>query len=652
MNRSFGISILAAMTLLSGCTLFQSAQESSREETVIGSIAGEPVTFGELEIQYNKSSNLAQEDDQGLVDFLDLYMDYRLKLAVARDAGYLQDPEILSELEQYERQSAYPYWIERHVRDQLLEELYERSDELVHAQHILIGLSENASASDTAQAYNQLMEARERYLSGEEDFMALSSEYSTQQQGQSMGGDLGFFGAGWAVKAFEDAAYALQPGEVSKPVRSRFGYHLILVKDRVEKGPNKRFSHAFFMTRGVPDPVDTVFARAWEAYEELEQGEEWFEVVKNHSQDEQSRLSGGTIGWVDYGMYEQDFTRKLMELDSVGSYTEPFQSVYGIHIVKLDSVYHPGEEEIREELRQTLDQLPRMRENERAVLDHAARIGNARFHRENLAAFEDFARNNFRGDFAEIEFPDSLLDATVFSFHDRSWTGADYREWLIPVIEEQTSPQYHHRLARDFRDHTIDSELAALTRDHFPEFADLSHDYLTGLAVFRVNEDSIWTYAQQDTARLREIFEASPEDYHFDTRYRYVRFSARADTTLDRVRSLVESGEPVDSIRGEFTNVVMRRDVINRIDEEPYSWLAGLDEGEFSPYFEYRRRQTTMYLEEILEARPMTFEEAYNKLVTDYQPIREKEWLEKMRDRYRVRVYPDVVQALQQQHHD
>ncbi len=632
------------MTLLSGCTLFQSAQESSREETVIGSIAGEPVTFGELEIQYNKSSNLAQEDDQGLVDFLDLYMDYRLKLAVARDAGYLQDPEILSELEQYERQSAYPYWIERHVRDQLLEELYERSDELVHAQHILIGLSENASASDTAQAYNQLMEARERYLSGEEDFMALSSEYSTQQQGQSMGGDLGFFGAGWAVKAFEDAAYALQPGEVSKPVRSRFGYHLILVKDR--------FSHAFFMTRGVPDPVDTVFARAWEAYEELEQGEEWFEVVKNHSQDEQSRLSGGTIGWVDYGMYEQDFTRKLMELDSVGSYTEPFQSVYGIHIVKLDSVYHPGEEEIREELRQTLDQLPRMRENERAVLDHAARIGNARFHRENLAAFEDFARNNFRGDFAEIEFPDSLLDATVFSFHDRSWTGADYREWLIPVIEEQTSPQYHHRLARDFRDHTIDSELAALTRDHFPEFADLSHDYLTGLAVFRVNEDSIWTYAQQDTARLREIFEASPEDYHFDTRYRYVRFSARADTTLDRVRSLVESGEPVDSIRGEFSNVVMRRDVIDRIDEEPYSWLAGLDEGEFSPYFEYRRRQTTMYLEEILEARPMTFEEAYNKLVTDYQPIREKEWLEKMRDRYRVRVYPDVVQALQQQHHD
>ena len=652
MNRIIGLSVLATLIFVSGCTLFQSSQAPSPEETIVGRIAGEPVTFGELKQQYNKSHTLASEDDQGIVEFADLYMDFRLKLAIARDAGYMQDPEILSELEQYERQSAYPYWLERHIRDHLLDELYERSRELVHARHILIAVSENASPADTADAYNRLMEARERFLSGETDFMTLSNEYSTHQRGQSMGGDLGFFSAGWAVKPFEDAAYALEPGEVSKPVRSQFGYHLIHVKDRVETGPNKRFSHIFLMTRGVSEPLDSIFARAWQAHEELEGGEKWFDVVEQYSQDEQSRLSGGTIGWVSYGMYEQDFTRKVMEMDEVGAYSEPFQSVYGIHIIRLDSIYQPTPAEIREELSQTLNQLPRMRDNERAVLDNAARIGQARFHREHLAAFEDHTREHFRGNIAQIDYPASLLEKTVLSFNDKYWSAGDYLTWLKPVIEEQTNPQYHHRFAEQFRDHVIDSELVTLTRSHFPEFAELSNDYLTGLAVFRVNEDSIWTYAQQDTARLRQMFEANPDDYHFDTRYRYVRISARADTTLDRVRSLVEAGEPVDSIRGEFTNVVMRRDVINRIDNEPYNMLKGLNEGEFSPYFEYRRRQTTMLLEEILEARPMTFEEAYNKLVTDYQSIRETEWLEQMRRQYRVTYYPEVVQALQQRQND
>ncbi len=646
MNRSIGMSALLALIFVSGCTIFQSSQAPSKEETIIGKIADEPVTYRELKTQFDKSSGLTTDDDQGLDEFADLYMDYRLKLAVANDAGYMQDPEILSELEQYERQSAYPYWLERHIREQMLEELYERSKELIHAQHILINVAENASPADTAQAYNRLMEAREKFLGGEEDFMTLSNEYSSQQRGQSMGGDLGFFSAGWAVKPFEDAAYALAPGEVSNPVRTQFGYHLIHVKDRVETGPNKHFSHIFFMTRGVSEPVDTVFARAWEAHEELESGKPWFDVVENHSQDEQTRLTGGTIGWINYGMYEQEFTRTLMEIEEAGSYSEPFQSVYGIHIMKLDSVYQPTEQETREELSQTLNQLPRMRDNERAVLDNAARIGNARFHRENLARFEDFARDNYRGSISDIDFPDNLLENTVISFNNRSWTANDYLEWLKPVIEEETNPQYHHRFASDFLDYAIDSELVALTRDRFPEFAELSRDYLTGLAVFRVNEDSIWTYAQQDTARLKELFEANPDNYHFDTRYRYVRFSARADSTLDRVRSLVDAGEPVDSIRNEFTNVVMRRDVINRIESEPYSWLEGLSEGEFSPHFEYRRRQTTMYLEEILEARPMTFEEAYNKLVTDYQSIREEEWLDQMRNQYRVRFYPEVLHAL------
>ena len=644
MHRSPGLIAVATFIFLYGCALFEPSKQPSEQPVIIGKIADEPVTLAELKNQFHKSSSLTADsgDDQALSDFLPLYMDYRLKLAIARDAGYMDDPAILSELSEYERQSAYPFWIERHIRDKLLDEIVERAGEHIHAQHILIELPEEAPPGDTLYAWNRLMEARVRFTEGE-DFMKLSNEISSQRRGQSMGGDLGYFTAGWAVKPFEDAAYNTPVGEVSMPFRTQFGYHIVHVRDRRPTGPNKRFSHIFFLTRGTSQPVDSILVTAQKAYRELQEGKEWFSVVEAYSQDEQSRLSGGGIGWIRYGMYDPAFTDSIMQIEKPGQFTRPFESVYGVHIVKLDSIYQPSHEEIREEMSARLAQLPRMRDNERAVLDHAARTGEARFHRENLARFEEVLREELQPGLRAADLPEELLTKPVFSFHGQQYRAADYLEWLLEQLEQEEEPLYHHAMSGRYRDAVIDSELISLTRSRFPEFSELSRDYLTGLSVFRVNEDSIWTYAQQDTARLREIFENNTNDYRFDTRYRYIRFSARADSTLDQVRERIESGELIDSIRQDFSNVVMRRDIITNLNEEPYSNLKDLEAGQFSPYFEYRRRQTTLLLEEILEARPMTFEEAFNKLVTDYQMIREKEWIEAMRKKYRVEIYPEVL---------
>ncbi len=644
MDRNLGIGVLVALFLVSGCTLFQFSQEPDHEDVIVGKIGEEPVTQRQLVAQYNKSNPVMMETDeeQGLEDFLPLYMDYRLKLQVAQDGGYMDDPEILSELEQYQRQSAYPFWLEREVKDKLLDELYERSREQIHAQHILISLPSNATPSDTLEAYERLMEARDRFLNEGADFMDLSEQFSSRQRGQSMGGDLGYFSAGWAVKPFEDAAYSLSPGEVSMPFRTRFGYHIIHVKDRMETGPDKHFSHIFFRTRNVEQPVDSIMAAAEEAYRELEGGKPWRDVVETYSEDEQSRLSGGAIGWVDYGRFHQDFTDTLMQIEDVGAYTKPFQSPYGVQIVKLDSLKHPTEEERREELLERLNQLPRYRDNEQAVRTNIAEAGDARFHREHLETFEEYLRQAGMA-LSSLTIPDSLAGKPVLSFNRQSWSVADYSNWLTAEQEVGTAQAYHHSMADEFRDYVIDSRLIPFTIERFPEFSELSNDYHTGLAVFQVNEDSIWTYAQQDTARLKQLLEANDDQYQYGTRYRYVRFSAQADSTLDRVVQLTADGVPVDSIQNNLQSVVVRRDIANQLDGLPYTHLEDLEEGMFSSYFDYRNRRTAMYLEEILQARPMTFDEAYNRLVTEYQNIREMEWMESMRSKYGVEMYPEAL---------
>lgn len=105
------------------------------------------------------------------------------------------------------------------------------SPEEVHARHILIRVSENASEAEIAQAKKQIEDIKKELESGA-DFAELAKKYSQDPGSAQNGGDLGFFSRGQMVKEFEDAAFALEPGQVSDPVRTQFGFHLIKVEEK------------------------------------------------------------------------------------------------------------------------------------------------------------------------------------------------------------------------------------------------------------------------------------------------------------------------------------------------------------------------------------------------------------------------------------
>jgi hypothetical protein len=129
----------------------------------------------------------------------------------------------------------------------------------------------------------------------------------------------------------------------------------------------------------------------------------------------------------------------------------------------------------------------------------------------------------------------------------------------------------------------------------------------------------------------------------FDTRYIYQRFSASTDSTLLVAKSLIQQGEPIDSIRANVQGLIVRQDVVTALEGEPHSALVGVAVGGLSEVFTFRGRPTFLYLEQIDPARPMTFEEAFFRVVTDYQPIRERAWLDGLRATYGVTVHPERI---------
>lgn len=110
-------------------------------------------------------------------------------------------------------------------------------EELRRARHILIQVAATANEAEVAAARERALQARERILAGEE-FAAVAAETSDDPGSAAQGGDLGLFGRGMMVPEFETAAFALEAGELSEPVRSPFGFHLIEVTE-IEAGDVK-----------------------------------------------------------------------------------------------------------------------------------------------------------------------------------------------------------------------------------------------------------------------------------------------------------------------------------------------------------------------------------------------------------------------------
>jgi peptidyl-prolyl cis-trans isomerase SurA len=634
---------LAAITVVTGACASMKTTDNS---PVVAVVNQKNITYNELKQQFERNSyrDTDTTDQVGAHrEFLALYTDYRVKLEAAKEAGLLTDAALLAELSEYENQTAYPYWMENRIKDRLLNDFIERSRQEIHATHILISLTDNAPPADTLRVYERLMEARAKALAGA-DFDSLSVAYSSMQQGRSMGGDLGYFSVGWAVKPFEDAAYATPVGQISLPFRTRFGYHVIKVLDRRPATPDRLVSHIFFGSSQDEAAIAQAMEAANEVYDLLQGGADFAQMAAEHSQDEQSAPMAGQIGWVNNNRYLPTFTQPVMSHSTDGRYSAPFYSGYGVHIIRIDSVRkYPSPEVERMELLGRLQQLPHYKDSKAATIQQARTVSKETIHSKAFDAFEILINANRGSSYSNLAFPQAIRSTPAYSISGKNFTLSDYFDWMLTVVDTTTTNSYSVALRERFFNEMTDRNIIAITKTEFPAFAELSNNYLSGLAIFKISEDSIWNYAKNDTNAVRALYETQREKYAFEQRYIYERFSASNDSTLAVARSLMLSGMPTDSIRVKVAGIIIREDAVTTLEGEPHAALVGVGQSELTDNFTFRGRPTFLYLKKIDPARPMTFEEAYFRVVTDYQPIRERLWLDGLRARYNVVVYPDRI---------
>lgn len=635
--------------LFTGCSQLSPTNKKDSDVVVVGNVGGEDVTLTELKANYQPTSESDSMTYDNLKEFLPVYLNYRAKLQEAKQAGYYEQPEIQEEYMNYAQKAANSYWIENKIKQQLLDEFHSRANEELKASHIIIALDQRALPKDTLKAYNTLMEAREKFKQGA-SFDSLAMVYSTKRQGQSMGGEVGYISAGRTVKSFEDAAYALEEGEVSTPVRTRFGYHLIYLKDRRERNSDRKVSHIFFRTRGNQDSA-AAMDKAMDTYQKLENGAPWDSLAQVMSEDNRSRKNGGAIGWVNYGRFAESFMDPIVKLDSAGAYTKPFESQYGIHIVRLDSIRtYKNEQQERDKELEELKQLPRFKNNKAKVRKRIRELGNEQAFTKAINEFVDVApkANADSIRLKNLSLPDSVDNLVAYSLNDSSYTVGTYLDWLQEKYPNTKIKSYQKSWFDTFKNQVTDRQMVPITKRMHPDFAVKVQRYLDGLVVFKISEDSVWNYAQTDTSALRKIYQQNTDQYTYDTRYVYSRISAENDSLLNLAIEQYNNGVNVDSIKNALENVWAYTDTVSYVDEKPLNRLKEMETGSLSDQFSYKKRPSVLIYHEKIAPRQMTFEEAYNKLVATYQPQREDQWIEHLRNKYDVQSFPERIESKNQ----
>jgi peptidyl-prolyl cis-trans isomerase SurA len=328
MRKSFFYFGVVAL-LLSGC---KSAQSPASKEPVLETLGGKPVYTSEFEYVYNKNNGNAENaySRASLQEYLDLYTNFKLKVMDAESRGLDTTTAFRLELEGYKQQLAQPYLTEKSVTDKLIREAYDRMKKEVNASHILIGVAPDAEPNDTLEAYNRVMELRKRVLAGE-DFAKLAATFSEDPSARENNGQLGYFTALQMVYPFEDAAYTTPIGQLSNPIRTKFGYHLIKVNDvRAAQGEIK-VSH--IMVRATPDmpKADSVAAKKKidEIYARVLRRENWDRLVSQFSEDVNSAQNGGELPWFGTGRMIPSFEEAALKLTKPGEIAKPVHTPYG-----------------------------------------------------------------------------------------------------------------------------------------------------------------------------------------------------------------------------------------------------------------------------------------------------------------------------------
>lgn len=635
---------------LVGASAFSIAS-AKNNDPVLFTIDGQDIRLSEFEYLYNKN-NAQQAEPVTFDQYVNMFIDYKLKVADARAMGIDTTANFKKEFKQFSDDLATPYLRDETVTARLVQEAYDRMAEEVHVSHIMFPTEQPSLADSVAQLI----------ASGAITFEDAARNYSTDHQSAIRGGLMGWVDGNTRLPyKFIEVCYSTPVGEVSAPVNSGYGYHLVRPEERRPASGQVHARHILVGTRGLDSlGVEAAKARIDSIYSVVTApGADFAAVAMATSEDPGLAKRGGELGWFGRGQMVQEFEDVAFGLAD-STISKPFASAFGYHIIQRlghrGGVPLPPIEQLSEQIERSFES------DERGHMAITARV-NQLADENNSSKNPDLAKQ-----------VTAFLTANGFSTLDSAameqLRGADIVAYTYkgkPFMIGQLMASKPLRLgvsaeqagftAASAQDIDFEEAMIEIGRQQLmaadPDYRNLVNEYRDGIMLFDASNARVWNRAAEDTEGLEAFFQANKQKYTWDKpKYKAYVIFAPNDSTLNVINAYVQSNYGsgqfdhnafVTDLKNKFgaTKVRIERVIAGQGDNAITDYL-GFGAVKPEPIANTRWPSYFAFKGHVIE-NPEEAVDVKSSVIADYQAALEKQWLDELHGKYKVTIHKGAL---------
>lgn len=634
------------------------AQEA---DPVIMKINGKDVKKSEFEYVYNKNNNEDAIDKRTVKEYVDLYKNFKLKVAEAEAQGMDTTAAFKTEMTNYRSQLAGPYLDDMEIDEGLIKKEYNRMGELLEVSHILIAFPDALTdptatqiiPSDTVEVFKKANQIRNRLLKGE-DFDKLAVEYSDDKRTkeQVRPGYLGWIAGMSLAPALEDAAFSTTVGGISPLAKTNYGYHIMKVTGKRANPGQVNAAHILIRCPEDADVVlqDDALKKANEIYDALIKGGDFAELAQENSEDPGSAQRGGNLNWFGYGAMLPEFQDAAFNIKEVGDISKPVKTQFGYHIIKLLGKkplesYSEKKQDIETRLKNAGFTVALNKPGiDKMKQEHSFSKNDATYKKLLTAAQTNHPRKE------EFQNTFEKNNDVLFTIDGDSYSVADF----IGFLKNNNSFSSHGLSTAFLNDKLQSFEYNSLLQvknnsleNNYPEFKYLMQEYRDGTLMFEISNKEVWEKAATDTIGLEKYFEANRSQFTWDEpRYKGFIIFAKDSKIKKKMQKETSKMNPEDAVKylldnykvGDVSYVKVEKGAFKK-GENPFVDEAAFKLGKAELPADF---QDFFLIGKILPA-PDSYTDVRGMAITGYQDYLEEQWIKKLNEKYPVVVYPEVL---------
>jgi len=603
----------------------------------------------------NKKEKIATKED--LDEYIQLFINFKLKVIAAEDLGLDTTKKFIDELSGYRIQLEKPYLIDTSINEDLINEAYYRTINEVNASHIMTKLGPNPSSGDTLKAYNKILDIRNKIISGNMGFEEAAEELSEDPYAKSSKGNLGYFNAFKMLYSFECAAYNTPVGKVSEIVRTKYGYHIVK-PNSVRKAKGRVKTSHIMITTNLKNENNLSQKKIDSIYKDLlEKTKTFEELAIQFSEDRKSAKNGGEIGWINSGgNFYPEFEEAVFSLKSDGEYSKPFKTPNGWHIVKRLS-YEP----IGDLKSMSYNLKNKIQKDARAQKTKSSFINKLKTEYQlksmfNMKELVGILKNK-KYNYINIESNKEVrnINNIVLTFSNVSYTNFDFIKYLEKsklIVKDKIEENLIKQQFINFTNQNLIAfEKTQLETKH-PDFKALMKEYRDGILLFEISDQNIWTKAIKDTTGLKEFYNSNIETWKWPNRVSGTLFTSESKKTINKVKSL----KLKKSLSNDSIMYILNSDNLfnlkyeNKIIDDFKKYNLAFDDLQkgFNGPFNHQEKWILIYVEDKLPQRNKELKEAEGIIVSAYQNYLENQWLSSLKEKHKISINFETLYSIKQ----